>query len=169
MRRASMAIAAAVVGTAGLVGLKVQHDVARPADAVATAPPTPGARALGQPSGPHTSSAPPAESPATKTGTPKPRTTTSHSPPAVRTFAGTREQAGGYGYVQVKIEMTSTRLTDITMLEVTSEPNGAAREAPATLIQEALAAQSADIANVSRATYTSEAFKASLRNALARA
>jgi hypothetical protein len=44
----------------------------------------------------------------------------------VRTFAGTREQAGGFGYVQVKIEMTGTRLTDITMLEVTSEPNGAA-------------------------------------------
>jgi uncharacterized protein with FMN-binding domain len=69
----------------------------------------------------------------------------------------------------VKIEMTGTRLTDIIMLEVTSEPNGAARRAPTTLIQEALSAQSADIANVSRATYTSEAFKASLRNALARA
>ena len=169
MRRASMAIAAAVVGTAGLVGLKVQHDVAPRTDPVATAPHTPGTGALGQPGRSYTSSASPTASPTTKSGTPKPRSTTSHPPPAVGTITGTREQAGGYGYVQVKIEMAGTRLTDITMLEVTSEPNGAARQAPATLIQEALAARSADIANVSRATYTSEAFKASLRNALAQA
>jgi uncharacterized protein with FMN-binding domain len=163
MRRASMAIAAAVVGTAGLVGLKVQHDVAPRGDPVATAPHTPGIGAFGQPSRSHTSASPTAES-----GTPKPRTT-SPSPSAVRTFTGSREQAGGFGFVQVKIEVTGTRLTDITMLEVTSEPNGAALQAPGTLIQEALAARSADIANVSRATYTSEAFKASLRNALSQA
>jgi uncharacterized protein with FMN-binding domain len=167
MRRASMAIAAAVVGTAGLVGLKVQHDVPAHTHPVATAPHTPGAGAFGQPSRSHTSSANPTAGPITKSGTPESRTTTSHSPSAVRTFTGTREPAGGYGYVQVKIEMAGARLTDITMLEVTSEPNGAALQAPATLIQEALAARSADIANVSRATYTSEAFKASLRHALA--
>jgi uncharacterized protein with FMN-binding domain len=179
MRRASMAIVAAAVGTAALVGLKAQHG-GGPAGLVATGPLDPGAEVPGGPpagSGSPTprptaavwpsvgASAPARPSPSN----PAARPITAGPAPTARTLTGTREQAGRYGYVRVKITMTGRQLTAVTMLEETSEPNDAARRAPSILIQEALAAQSADIGNVSQATYTSDAFKASLRAALAKA
>ena len=177
MRRATLAIFAAVMGTAVLVGLKAPFGVARPASVVATGPvdpglPAPSPSADADPTHavrPSTSPSPPVWSSAsTRPTKPGPAPSTAKPSAVAKTVDGSREQASHYGYVRVRITVTGSRMTDITMLEVTSEPNSAARRAPATLIQEALAAQNADIANVSEATYTSEAFEASLRTALGR-
>jgi uncharacterized protein with FMN-binding domain len=180
VRRAWLAVVAAAIGTAGLVAAKTPLVAGHGADIVATGALDPGAGATDAPAGGPESPAPGPTStarPSTKASAPghsasptrKPTATKSSAAPApaTRSFNGSRERAGNYGYVRVKITVSGTKMTAITMLEVTSNPNRAARQAPAVLIQEALAAQSADIANVSQATYTSDAFKASLRSALA--
>lgn len=175
MRRATVAIIGVAFAVMGLVGLKVPQDQLLGTEAVATGPVDPSAGAAPSTSVPP-SSAPsgPADAPSAgatdpppdPSPEPAPASSEAAPPPETRTFAGSRERAAEFGFVQVEITMVGSELTEVTMLEVTSRPNGAAREAPPILIQEALVAQSADIGNVSQATYTSDAFKASLRYAL---
>jgi uncharacterized protein with FMN-binding domain len=161
------AVIAAAVGVIGLVGLKIPYSDVRDPDLAAPGPVEPSP----------TTDRPPTPAPdATPEGTsgpdpsrqpsPGPATQTTPAEPETRTVAGSREPAADYGYVQVQVTIDGSRLTEIILLEVTSSPRKAVREAPAILIEEALAAQSADIDNVSGATYTSEAFKESLRSAL---
>src|SRR5690348_13354415 len=184
MQRSVTAIFVAVVGTTVLIGLKAPHGRSAVADTVAQGPLAPGpvASGTGTAAAPRgtvsarPSVAPPAGTPGPRssaTGKPGPGRTTAPPPPppppANRTIAGTRERAGGYGYVQVQIVLNGTRLVDVQTLEVTADQNSAARSAPGILRQEALSAQSANIANVSRATYTSNAYKASLQAALNKA
>lgn len=155
MKRATTTILGAVIGTIALVGLKTQPGGLQSSDVVATAPVEPGQ--------------PTSSGPGRADGSPAPASSGPAKTTATRTVNGSRERAGKYGYVQVQIVMQGNRMTAIKMLEVTSRLNSAARSAPAKLIPQALAAQSAKIGNVSRATYTSDAFKASLRTALAKA
>ncbi len=170
MRRPLSAVIAAACGVIGLVVLKTPHGDVLPDSGVAApdpgdpdasadaATPAPGATAT---TGGVLRPAP--------TGEPAPEETTGTTPdqPTTRTVVGSREAAADHGYVQVEITMAGSELTDITLLEVTTSPKKAVRDAPGILIEEALEAQSADIDNVSGATYTSEAFKDSLRSALA--
>lgn len=150
MRRPVSVTIAAAVGVVGLVGLKLPYGDVRDA---ALAPPTQvGHGRLGVPVTPGTGPSPGPSDP--------PELTT-------RTVTGSRVAAGDYGYVQVQVTLAGPEVTEITFLEVATSPKRQVREAPGTLVQEALAAQSADIDNVSGATYTSEAFKESLRSALA--
>jgi uncharacterized protein with FMN-binding domain len=99
-------------------------------------------------------------------------TTPSASPsttrPASKTVAGPAVTEK-YGTIQVTIIVSGSRMTDLTASYpkggTTGEINAAAIPK---LRQEALRAQSADIATVSGATYTSEAYQQSLQGALDR-
>jgi uncharacterized protein with FMN-binding domain len=106
----------------------------------------------------------------TKTVNPKPTKTT--TPPASSEFVtGNVAQAGPYGPVQVKIEVTNGRMTSITALRY---PQGElstfySNQSIPTLIQEALSAQSFNVAAAGGASYTSAAFRNSLASAMAQA
>jgi hypothetical protein len=146
-------------GVVGLVGLKIPHGDVGDRDAIGPAPvePSPTVGDRSRPSataGTDPDPSPPPGSAAEPTG------------PVTRTITGSREAAGDYGYVQVRITMVGSEMTEIILLEVTDSPKRAVRQAPEILIEEALAAQSADIEDVSGATYTSGAFKLSLESAL---
>ena len=85
------------------------------------------------------------------------------------TYDGTVEADGYWGYVQVRIQVENNELTDIKLLQhpdsdrTTYQINSIALPR---LIKSALQSQSADISNVSGATYSSMAFKNSLQAAL---
>jgi len=76
----------------------------------------------------------------------------------------------GYGTIQLEVTVDSGRIVDITALAVPENDGHSARisqQAVPMLVQQALNAQSADIAGISGATYTSLGFVQSLKSALA--
>ena len=87
---------------------------------------------------------------------------------AVRSAVGTSEQFG-YGILDVKVTVSGTKITDVSVpslqvAEFTSQQ--ISEQAIPLLRSEVLAAQSARIDAVSGATYTSEAYAASLQAAI---
>lgn len=74
-----------------------------------------------------------------------------------------------FGDVQVQITVSGGSITDVTALHLTDSDGRSVqisnRAAPI-LRQEVLASQSADVSNVSGATYTSRAYLSSLQSAL---
>lgn len=74
-----------------------------------------------------------------------------------------------FGDVQVQVTIAGGAITDVTALQLTDSDGRSVqisnRAAPI-LRQEVLASQSADVANVSGATYTSNAYLSSLQSAL---
>ena len=74
-----------------------------------------------------------------------------------------------FGDVQVQVTIAGGTITDVTALQLTDSDGRSVqisnRAAPI-LRQEVLASQSADVANVSGATYTSNAYLSSLQSAL---
>lgn len=88
------------------------------------------------------------------------------------TYTGSVAQAGNRGPIQVRATVAGGKIIDIIFLaHPTADPESVAiynRAAPK-LIQEAIAAQSADVAIVSGATLDSNAFIQSLSSALAQA
>ena len=89
-------------------------------------------------------------------------------PGAVRSAVGGTEQFG-YGLLDVKVTVSGTRITDVSVpalrvAEYTSQQ--ICEQAIPLLRSEVLTAQSARIDAVSGATYTSEAYAASLQAAL---
>ena len=89
-------------------------------------------------------------------------------PGAVRNAVGATEQFG-YGLLDVKVTVSGTRITDVSVptlqvAEFTSQQ--ICEQAIPLLRSEVLTAQSARIDAVSGATYTSEAYAASLQAAL---
>jgi len=89
-------------------------------------------------------------------------------PGAVRSATGAAEQFG-YGVLDVKVTVSGTRITDVSVptlevAEFTSQQ--ICDQAIGLLRSEVLTAQSARIDAVSGATYTSEAYAASLQAAL---
>lgn len=107
-------------------------------------------------------------SPAKPTTTVPPAVVVKPTVPAVaasKTVDGSVIQSG-YGKVQVQVTKTAGKITDVTMLQANAT-NG--RSAAFTyLVQYAIDANSSNFANLSGATYTSEAFKKSLDAALAK-
>ena len=73
----------------------------------------------------------------------------------------------GYGDVQVKVTVVGTEITAIEMLK--AESTGNRESAFPILVKAALEANSAEVANVGNATYSSEAFRESLKSALDKA
>ena len=85
------------------------------------------------------------------------------------TIDGSIEAADVWGFIQVQIKVENSEITGIKLLQYptkdreSSEINASALPL---LIESALQSQSADISNVSGATYSSTAFKNSLQAAL---
>jgi len=86
-------------------------------------------------------------------------------------FTGASAAAAGYGTVQVSIQVLSGRMTSITPLNWPKggTSSGISSYSIPILIQDALGRQSANVASVSGASYTSQAFKSSLASAMAQA
>lgn len=84
---------------------------------------------------------------------------------ASKTVDGSVVQSG-YGKVQVQVTKSAGKITDVTMLQANATDGRSA--AFSYLIQYAIDANSSNFANLSGATYTSEAFKKSLDAALAK-
>ncbi|VEG27179.1 FMN-binding protein [Actinomyces howellii] len=76
-----------------------------------------------------------------------------------------------YGPMQVEITVADGTITEITWIQLPSDGHSERinESAAPTLVEEGLAAQSADVASVSGATYTSEAFTTSLQSAMTQA
>lgn len=99
-------------------------------------------------------------------------TTPTQTGPQDGTFAGSNAKALNYGYVQVQITVSGGQLTDIQFLSYPKrdgESIDISNRALPQLRQAALNAQSANISNISGASWTTRAFKASLNAALAEA
>lgn len=166
MRRAVFAVLGTVAGTSLLVGAKLgtnplagpqavaaAGELTNPSPTGAASPgPTPSGKA-----GASTSTAP------SRSGAAKPPTTGLRN----GTFAG-RTVTEKYGDVKVTITVSGGRVTNVAASYPTSPARTASINADAIpkLRQEALAAQSASIATVSGATYTSTAYQSSLQSAL---
>lgn len=76
-----------------------------------------------------------------------------------------------YGAMQVQVTVSGGKITDIEWVQLPSDGHSQrinSQAAPA-LVEEALSAQSANVASISGATYTSEGFKESLQSALSQA
>lgn len=76
-----------------------------------------------------------------------------------------------YGEMQVEVTLEDGTITSVTWVQLPSDEHSQRinDKAAPTLVSEALAAQSADVASVSGATYTSEGFRSSLQSALTEA
>jgi uncharacterized protein with FMN-binding domain len=177
VRRAALALIGATAGTTLVIIAKLgpEPTVAQNAPLAgaaptpttlpsrATPPSTASARSTAAHSGRTTHAT---SSRATHTTTPSPSPSTTR--PASKTVAGPAVTEK-YGTIQVTIIVSGSRMTDLTASYpkggTTGEINAAAIPK---LRQEALTAQSADIATVSGATYTSEAYQQSLQGALDR-
>jgi uncharacterized protein with FMN-binding domain len=114
---------------------------------------------------PSTSTAPvtPAKPSATASTVPAPVV----NPPAATaiTVAGSAVQSG-FGIVQVQVTKTGSKITDVTMLQANATKGRSG--AFSYLVQYAIDANGANFANISGATYTTDAFKQSLSAALAK-
>ena len=151
MRRVGT-VAASIVGFAGIVAL---HAGGSPSLPGAAAPP-----------------APVASTPGTTTpGTTTPgRTTvpTTTAVPVTGTAAGTSEQYG-YGALAVKVTEQSGHIADVSVTSLqTAEQysQNLAQQVIPMLRSEVLSAQSARVNAIAGATYTSEAYTASVQSAL---
>ena len=122
-----------------------------------------------KPAAPKPAAPKPTPKPAPKpTPAPKPSPTPTPSKPN-GDFTGTSARAGFYGSVVVQIRVKDGVITDIAIPTYPAkDPRSVTLSSTAlpTLRQEALAAQSASIATVSGASFTSKAFIASLQAAM---
>lgn len=180
MRRTTAAVIGTLAGTALLTGLKLGTGT-NAQDAGATA----GDNAAAAPSGdpgrvpaPASSSRRPAKA-ARSSRSPRPArhrapTTAAKKTPA-RTGTGLKDgtytgasSTNKYGTIRVGITVSGGRMTAVRVSYPTSPSRTASINARAVpkLKQEALTAQSARVATVSGASYTSSSFRASLQSAL---
>jgi uncharacterized protein with FMN-binding domain len=168
MRRFVLALLGTVMGTALLVGIKAQgspggaeQTVAAAGDTRSGTPTRPSKRPSAggpSPTRPATTKAQPSKS----TTKAQPSKSPTKAQPASRTILGDAVPARDFGDVQVRIVVTGTHLDDVQVVQMSNRP----RNAPTLLRQEALSKQSANLSNVSGATYTSQAYMQSLQSAL---
>ncbi len=157
MKRAAIAVVAAVGGFAGVLGFNLGGSRA---PLLHTSAP-----ASNPPSGPPAT--PPPTSPG---GSTTPTTTAGSSPPptGVRSAVGTTYQYG-YGQLAVRVTLDGTSITRVDTVGLqTADPYSQqlAQQVIPLLRHEVLAAQSAKVNGFSGATYTSEAYIYSLQSAL---
>jgi uncharacterized protein with FMN-binding domain len=178
MRRGILAVVGTVAGTALMLGAKLgTPPPSDPAAALADAgDPTPG----GTPAAPASTASPgsnpskpagPPPSPGSRT-TPPPTT-----PPPTRpagglkdgSYSGSGTSVQRYGYtLTVSITVSGGRITAGTVScgSASGESRSICQGRSPKLVQETLAAQSANVATVSGATYTSAAYRVSLQSAI---
>jgi uncharacterized protein with FMN-binding domain len=179
LRRAFVTLGGLVVGTTLLVSLKSAPGASRPPAAYAAATPSPTplpSKTLDLPAVPTPSlsrSGTPSRSPSRAPSTP-PRTTAPPppSPPASPAVVMGDSAQTEFGYVTIGITVGGGRITDVILNELPSdEPRSVSISAKAgpVLRERALAAQGTNFDSVSGATWTSDAFKVSLRSAMTKA
>ena len=183
MRRATAVVLGTLTGAGLLVGAKVGNaSLAASGPATATAVSGPDGAAIPLPVGstggsatavapsasPHLSTKPSPTSgrptsPPTKS-TPKPTATPTPKPTPSGPRDGTYKASSSerYGTLTLTVTISGHRMTAITAAYDSGSPQYCTTRACPTLRSEALAAQSANIATVSGATYTSDAYKAAL-------
>jgi len=168
MRRAPIVVAATVVGTAGVLLFKPLAPSAL--ESAATASPTTGSTSTGsQASG---SSAASTGSSATPSSAPSASASASSGSTAKSTTVDGDVETDRYGNTQVRVTIKAGKITAVTVLQYNDgDPRSAqiSQDAIPTLRQEVLQKQSAAVDAVSGATYTSNAYKASLQSALDKA
>lgn len=151
---------------AALAAGAVSASPPRAATPSSTLPPTT------SPSGTSTSTTPPSStSPSTtapsSTASPS-TTTTTTTPPATRSAVGSTEQYG-YGSIAADVTVQGSRIVAVTVSSLStaeSYSQSLAEQAIPVLKQEVLAAQSTQVNGVTGATYTSQAYLASIQSAL---
>ena len=120
--------------------------------------------------GADTTTPPPAATPTPKITAPvitKTASNTTSAPASVSgTFTGAAYQTP-WGNAVASVTFTNGKITNVTMPQVPNSPPS--QQAEPYLIQQAMAAGSANIQGVSGATYASAAFKSSLESAIAKA
>jgi uncharacterized protein with FMN-binding domain len=166
MKRVVMAFVSTVAGLVLLLSFKTQKTpvgtAGRPAPESAGAPTSPSDSAAA-PSAPGPSAAAPS--------TAAPSTAGSTNTAQTRTLTGSSVRTR-YGNVQVRVTLAGNRITAVDPIQL-PDRNGRDQlidqEAVPILIQETLAAQSAQIDVVSGATYTSDGYARSLQSALDKA
>ena len=161
MRRAVLAFAGTAVGTTLIIATKLGPRPAAEATVDLGQPPSASAspQAVAAPS---LTTGPVVAAPASPKGSGKPKTGLQDG-----TFPGGGAAAGRYGTIKVSIVVSGGKITDVTATYPTGGQTGSINNrAIPRLRQEALTAQSASIATVSGATYTSNAYKQSLQAAI---
>lgn len=183
MRRAPVVITGTALGLAGVLSFRsvpatvslagLSSPTTTPPTAVAGASPPTTARAATPTTSPTTT--PPATTPATTVPTTRatPTTVATTSPPT--TAAASRSATGPvvnyyFGTVSVKVIATGSKITSVSVASLNDGGNPRSQyidqQALPMLIQQAVAAQGANIQGVSGATYTTEGFYTSLAAAL---
>jgi uncharacterized protein with FMN-binding domain len=175
MRRVIATVVGTVVALVLLLSFKTHGGTALVPPAAAISTPAPSATPSVEPSTTPASggsAAPSTSAPQTAAPTTTAPTTTSKAPSTTsRTVDGDAVDTR-YGPVQVRVSLSGTKITAITILQV---PDQQQRDieindyAVPILTQEAIAAQSAKIDMVSGATYTSQGYLQSLQSALDKA
>ena len=180
MRRAFVTLGGLVVGTTLLVSLKSAPGASRPPAAYVAATPSPTplpSKTLDLPAVPTPSlsrSPTPSRSPTRPVSSSPPRTTAPPPPPAPdapTVIMGDSAQTE-FGFVTIGITVAGARITDVILDELPGdEPRSVSISAKAgpVLRERALAAQGTNFDSVSGATWTSDAFKVSLRSAMTKA
>jgi uncharacterized protein with FMN-binding domain len=160
MRRAPIVITATLLGTAGVLLFKpLPVSSLEGSTAAGTSGSTPAAETS---SGSSSTAAP---------TTSAPSGSSSSAAPASTTATGDVE-TDRYGNTQVKATITNGKITEVTVLAYNDgDPRSAqiSQQAVPTLRQEVLTKQTAAVDTVSGATYTSNAYEASLQSALDKA
>jgi uncharacterized protein with FMN-binding domain len=159
MKRAFAALVATVAGLVMLLGFKTHSarpSAQPPLAAPASSPPAP------------QTSAPASNAPAQKPSAAAPPAPVQ---PQTRNVTGSSISTR-YGNVQVRVTFAGTQITDVVPLRL-PDSNGVDQQIDQQvvpiLIQETLAAQSANIQAISGATYTSDGYVRSLQSALDKA
>jgi uncharacterized protein with FMN-binding domain len=173
MRRAPIVITATLVGTAGVLLFKplpvsslTGASSASSDSSSSTSTSTGSGSTSASSSSGSSSAASPSSTPSSSA-----TTSTSSGSSSTRTVTGDLEQ-DRYGDTQVKVTITDGKITEVTVLAYNDgDPRSAeiSQQAIPLLRQEVLSKQSAAVDAVSGATYTSNAYEASLQSALDKA
>jgi len=151
------------VTVAGLAGVLAYHTSSATEQAPVQPLRTPSSS---QPGGSGTSA--PVTSPPTTPTSATPPTTAPPHVSAPTSATGATEQYG-YGQLSVQVTMSGAKITNVQIASLSTAETYSqqlARQVAPILRREVLTAQSAQIASVSGATYTSQAYAASLQSAL---
>jgi uncharacterized protein with FMN-binding domain len=162
MKRVILTIVGTVLGLVALLSFR-SHGQPAAANSGLPSAALPGSSSSTEP--------PAASSTTTTTGAPPDPSatpTTSSASAAAKSYLG-QAVTTRYGVVQVKITVVGNKITNVSFVQLTADDGRSQRinsDAAPTLLQETLAAQSANIDSVSGASYTSQGYEQSLQSAL---
>lgn len=160
------AVLSSVMASVGILVVGWQIGVAQHAANLSAAPSATGGTATGTSPGGTVTPAPTTAPSATASAAPA--TTAAQPAAASGTFAGSIVDTP-YGSVQVQITVSGGKITDVTAMKLTDADGRSiqiSNRAAPILKSEVLSSQSANVSNVSGATYTSQGYLQSVQSAL---